>query len=58
MILPLFGILIGALVGIFSAKRRGGKALDLWQWGAVLGIIGGVIGLFVLIYIERVAINS
>ncbi|MEN8894543.1 MAG: hypothetical protein ABF248_00425 [Yoonia sp.] len=55
MILPLFGILIGALIGIFMAKRRGGTRLDLLQWGVVVAIIGAIIGLFVLVIIERLA---
>jgi len=58
MILPLLGILFGALFGIFSAKRKGGKRLDLIQWGAVVGIIGGILGLFILVFIERAAING
>jgi len=56
MILPLFGLLIGALAGAFSAKRKGGKTLDLLQWGGVWAIIGAIIGLFVLVLIERAAI--
>lgn len=56
MIIPLGGMLIGAILGVLSAKRRGGKTLDLLQWGGVLAIIGGVIGLFVLVMIERAAI--
>jgi hypothetical protein len=53
MIYPLAGILLGALVGAFQAKRKGGKVLDMLQWGAVLAIVFGLIGLFVLIYIDR-----
>jgi len=56
MIYPLFGLLIGAILGAFSAKRRGGKTLDLLQWAGVWAIIGGVIGLFALIIISRAAI--
>lgn len=53
MIYPLSGIVLGALIGAFRAKGRGGKGLDLLQWGAVFAIIGGLIGLFALIIIER-----
>ena len=53
MIYPLSGLLIGALLGAFSARRRGGKRLDLLQWAAVGAIMGGLIGLFVLVFIER-----
>jgi hypothetical protein len=56
MIFPLAGILIGAIFGAFLAKRRGGTALDLLQWGAVNAIIFGVAGMFILIMIERAAI--
>jgi len=53
MIFPLTGLAIGALLGVLRARSKGGKALDLLQWGAVGAIICGLIGLFVLIYIER-----
>jgi len=53
MIYPLAGLILGALVGALRAKSRGGNRLDMLQWGAVTGIILGVIGLFVLIFIER-----
>lgn len=58
MIFPLSGIVIGALVGGLGARSRGGKTLDLLQWAAVLGIIGGMIGLFTLVFIERAALPS
>ena len=53
MIFPLAGLLIGAALGALAAWRRGGKRLDLVQWTAVGAIIGGILGLFVLIFIER-----
>ena len=53
MIYPLSGLLIGALFGALGARRRGGKRLDLFQWAAVGAIMGGIIGLFVLVFIER-----
>lgn len=53
MILPLAGLVIGALVGALRARARGGKAADLWQWAAVHALIGGVVGLFLLILLER-----
>jgi len=55
MIFPLLGLLIGALVGVFMAKRRGGKNLDMLQWGVVIAIMGAIIGIFVLVIIERMA---
>jgi len=53
MILPLGGLLLGALIGIFRAKAKDGTSLDMLQWGAVFALIFGLIGLFVLIMIER-----
>ena len=53
MIFPLTGILIGAITGAFMAKRRGGKPADMAQWAASLGLICGIVGLFVLVFIER-----
>ena len=53
MIYPLLGLLIGALVGALRAKMRGGKMLDILQWAAVFAIIFGLLGLFLLIFIER-----
>ncbi|MEL6837694.1 MAG: hypothetical protein AAFP85_00290 [Pseudomonadota bacterium] len=53
MIYPLSGLLFGALFGAFRAKMRGGTVKDLAQWAAVFAIMFGLIGLFVLIFIER-----
>ena len=53
MIYPLAGLLIGALLGALGARRRGGARLDLVQWAAVGAIIGAIVGLFVLILIQR-----
>lgn len=53
MIYPLAGLLIGAVLGALNARGRGGKRLDLLQWAAVGGIIGGIVGLFAMILIDR-----
>jgi hypothetical protein len=53
MIYPLAGLVIGALLGALGARRREGARLDLLQWAAVGAIIGGILGLFVLILIQR-----
>ena len=58
MIIPLIGIILGAIAGAFSARQRGGKTLDLLQWAAVLGMIGGLVGMFVLVFIERAALSA
>lgn len=53
MIFPLSGMLIGAITGAVRAKMRGGKPLDMLQWGAAFAILFGIIGLFVLIFVDR-----
>ena len=53
MIYPLAGLVIGAALGVFRARRRKGNRFDMAQWGAVYGLIFGLIGLFVLVFIER-----
>ncbi|TNC73365.1 hypothetical protein [Rubellimicrobium roseum] len=53
MIYPLGGLLLGALLGWLRARQLGGKRLDLLQWAVVGAIIGGLIGTFVLIFIQR-----
>ena len=53
MIFPLTGLVLGALLGALGARRRGGKRLDLLQWGVSCAIMGAILGLFVLIFVER-----
>ena len=53
MIFPLTGMFFGAIVGAYRARARGGKLFDLLQWGAVFAIMFGIVGLFVLIIIDR-----
>ena len=53
MIYPLAGLLIGAVLGMLLARRRKGNRLDMAQWGAVYSLIFGLIGLFVLVFVER-----
>ena len=53
MIFPLTGLLIGAVFGAFRAKQRGGKPADMMQWGVAFAVMFGLLGLFVLIIIER-----
>ncbi len=56
MILPLGGIVLGALIGAVRARMRGGKVLDMLQWGAAFAVILGIVGLFILVYIQRAAV--
>lgn len=53
MIYPLAGLFIGAIVGAFRAKSRGGKTADMAQWGAVFAMIFGVIGMFIAVILTR-----
>ncbi|MEO1639338.1 MAG: hypothetical protein AAFU41_08850 [Pseudomonadota bacterium] len=56
MIFPLIGMLIGAVIGVLRARAKKGNAKDMVQWGAVFAIIFGLIGLFLLIFLQRSAI--
>lgn len=47
------GIIIGALIGAFNARKRGGTGLDLAQYAAVGALIGAILGMFASIGIER-----
>ncbi|MFC3179824.1 hypothetical protein [Cypionkella sinensis] len=49
----LAGLLIGAAYGALSAKRRGGRGLDMLQYGAAYAILLALIGLFLTIYLHR-----
>lgn len=53
MIIPLGGLVIGALLGVFTAKRRGGNRLDMIQWGVVGALVLGLLAVFALIAIDR-----
>lgn len=47
--------LIGALLGYTTAKKRGGKGLDMAQYAAGYAIAFMVIGLILTLIIERLA---
>jgi hypothetical protein len=47
------GMVIGALFGGFTAKRRGGKPADIAQYASVYGILLGIAGLFLTIVYSR-----
>ncbi|WP_334064303.1 hypothetical protein [Limimaricola cinnabarinus] len=55
MILPLTGLLIGALLGAWRAKRHGGGTADMAQWGAAHALALGILGLFLLLLLSRLA---
>jgi len=58
MIYPLSGLVVGALLGAFRAKRRGGTAKDIAQWAAAFGILFALVGLFVLIFVQRSVVQG
>lgn len=47
------GLLSGVLVGALTAKRRGGKTLDMLQYAAGYGIAFMLVGVFLTIILER-----
>ena len=47
--------IIGAILGVHTAKKRGGVRADLWQYGAVYAMIFAVAGLFLTLGIHRAA---
>ncbi|MBK6468418.1 MAG: hypothetical protein IPL38_18615 [Rhodobacter sp.] len=49
------GLGVGALLGAWTAKRRGGKPADLAQYAAGYGIAFGIAGVFLTILIERLS---
>lgn len=53
MIYPLVGLLVGLISGTIAAKRQKGTTADIVHWALVLGIVGAVIGLFLLLFIDR-----
>jgi membrane associated rhomboid family serine protease len=51
------GLILGALGGGLSARRRGGKPADIAQWASVGGIIFGLLGLFVTLILDRMLLG-
>lgn len=48
--------LIGAILGGFTAKKRGGKPADIAQYAAVYAIGFAIVGLLATILIHRAAL--
>ena len=51
----LAGLVIGAVLGGLTAKRRGGRRLDILQYAAIYAIIFMLLGMFASIFIDRMA---
>jgi hypothetical protein len=49
----LAGMVLGGVLMGRRAKARGGNRLDLAQYAGVGAILGGLVGLFVTIGVER-----
>jgi hypothetical protein len=49
------GLVSGAALGAFTAARRGGKRLDMLQYAAGFGIAFSLLGVFLTIFVERMA---
>ncbi|MCV2891509.1 hypothetical protein [Lentibacter sp. XHP0401] len=47
------GFLIGALIGALVARKKGGNRLDILQHAAVIGVMVGLVALFLNIIILR-----
>ena len=55
MPLALTGLILGALLGGFTAWRRKGNVLDIAQYAAGFGILFALIGLVLAITVFRIA---
>lgn len=49
------GLVFGAALGAFTAARCGGKRLDMLQYAAGFGIAFSLLGVFLTIFVERMA---
>ena len=49
----IIGMFAGALWGVRNAKQRGGDRKDMAQYGVVGVIVGGLLGLFITIGLEK-----
>jgi hypothetical protein len=53
-VIVLAGLIFGAAFGAFIARRRGGRGLDMLQYGAGYAIMFGLICLFISIILGRI----
>lgn len=49
----VIAILGGIGLGVYRARKLGGKALDMAQYGAAHGMAFGILGLLVTVILER-----
>lgn len=49
----IISLIAGAIFGTQTARKRDGNRLDMLQYGAVYGIIFGLLGMFLTLIIEK-----
>jgi uncharacterized membrane protein YfcA len=49
--LNFVGAAVGAALGVWTARRRGGNRLDLLHYGTIFAIIGFILGAFAMLLI-------
>ncbi|MDC0343450.1 MAG: hypothetical protein WAO69_04805 [Aestuariivita sp.] len=47
------GVVLGAILGTWNAKRRGGTRLDMLQYAAATAIAFGLLGLMITLVVHR-----
>ena len=52
----LGGVLLGAVIGAMTAKKRGGATLDMVQYAAGFAIAFALLGLILTVAIHRLAV--
>ncbi|WIY24088.1 hypothetical protein [Parasedimentitalea psychrophila] len=50
------GLVIGALLGGYKARKRGGGLGDILQYAAAYGIILGLAGMLLTLMVHRLAV--
>jgi hypothetical protein len=55
MPIVFIALVLGALLGVVRARKRGGNGFDQAQYAAVHAILFGLAGLFITIFILRAA---
>lgn len=56
MYIPVYvmaGFVLGAVIGAYRARRRGGRLADMLHYAAIHAIPLTLLGLFLTIYLDR-----
>lgn len=56
--LVIGGLIIGAILGAWQAKRRGGNGTDMAQYAFVHALVLGVVGLGLTIALDRMLLQG